>query len=152
MNQEVRVALENLKGIYDEGFMTQAEYNTRRKTIIEEATSVSASAKPAGAVVQKASSTTRAAAKKSVFDRLGGGGSSGSGKWGHDGFVEMYGATAGKKVERTVYQPPAMRSAIGKADLRQKLSSSGLGTKSGRGRARDQSGGRGSNLPEKCPW
>ena len=90
MDASVRTSLKNLQGLLDEGFVTQAEFNQRRKAIIDAATTV----KPS--LADSAASTS--AGKPSVFSRLGdgdatgrtGGGSSSGDKWKHDGFAELY--------------------------------------------------------------
>jgi hypothetical protein len=176
MDAGVRQALHNLQGMLDEGFIAQGEFNTRRKKIIDGATSL----------------PTNAAGKQpaagSVFDRLGtapvAAGSSDPGAWAHDGFTDLYGAAAGRKAAggkaaRHVgkYQPPAARGAIGKRQVTVtgvKGSRGGVtvtGVKGGRGgdlRSRIGGGGSGdlrskignigggrarcNNMPEKCPW
>eukprot|EP00965_Chrysotila_dentata_P004425 143533-Pleurochrysis_carterae.AAC.2 len=89
MQEEVRIALQNLKGIYDDGFMTKAEYESRRKALIDGATQLAA-----GKPRQTATAHTRASAaaskSSSVFSRLGE--KMEEGKWGHEGFSELYGA------------------------------------------------------------
>ena len=40
MDPSVKKALQNLAGIYEEGFMTDSEYDKRRKSIIDGATAV----------------------------------------------------------------------------------------------------------------
>jgi len=156
MQEEVRVALQNLQGIFDEGFMTQAEYNTRRKAIIDGATSVAASAaasKPGKTAAEKRAAASTAA-PKSVFDRLGGAKPTPADKWGHEGFTQLYGGAAAKagtkgKTGIALYQPPGSRSVIKKTtDLRDKLG--GGDRAAGRGKATGR--GRGAKLPEKCPW
>ena len=154
----VRQALSNLQGLIDEGFITQQEFNTRRKAIIDGATSLPAGAKPV--VGGKAAARKPGATKGSVFDRLGtapAGGGDSSGSWGHEGFTELYGAGAGKKAggkaakgkatKGAPYQPPAMRGAIGKRQV--------TVVKGGRGGGdlRSKIGGKArGSLPEKCPW
>ena len=137
MQPAVRKALTNLQGIYDEGFMTQQEYDKRRKAIIDGATAL-----PVGQAT-KAATKPPAAAKKSVFDRLGADANAGvdSDQWGHDGFQQLYGnagkSAKGQKQGRTVVVTKAP-----KGDLRNKLS----------GAIRKPGKGRGKALPEKCPW
>ena len=156
MDASVRTSLKNLQGLLDEGFVTQAEFNQRRKAIIDAATTV----KPS--LADSAASTS--AGKPSVFSRLGdgdatgrtGGGSSSGDKWKHDGFAELYG---GRKV---VVQKPSAAAQIrkplaggiskapkggdlrarltGGADLRAKLSGGAKGPKAAK------------KLPAKCPW
>ena len=73
----MRTALQNLQGLRDEGFVTAAEFSSRKKAIIDGATALPAGSKPttaaksgAGKVAGKAAAGT-AGTKKSVFDRLG---------------------------------------------------------------------------------
>jgi len=162
MQEEVRIALQNLKGIYDDGFMTKAEYESRRKALIDGATQLAA-----GKPRQTATAHTRASAaaskSSSVFSRLGE--KMEEGKWGHEGFSELYGAPQKGKAnikqkarEVTIYRPPALRSAIVKTDLRKQLQPAATGDlrsqlqgSGQRGRGGGSSRGR-SSLPEKCPW
>jgi len=162
MQKELRQALQNLQGIFDEGFMTQAEYNLRRKKIIDGATAVSEAAADDASAPARASKPSAGKAKtavvtqptpKSVFERLGGSAATAqAGKWGHDGFKQMYGSAAAKTTAAgkatakrqgiALYQAPGSRSAIKKTtgDLREKLVGTG----------RDNSAQR--KLPAKCPW
>jgi len=168
MQEELRTALSNLQGMFDEGFLSTAEYNARRKAIIDGATKLPdapatkpAAAKPAApqvAVVKK---------PKTVFDRLGRAVDGDEDMWQHDGFAELYGSAAAKAsakketaVRFTPYQPPQLRSAIAKADLRSRIKSGNPQDlrnqlSGGRGRAGGRAGGRASRvqpLPAKCPW
>ena len=160
--QKVRIALQNLQGIYDGGFISKGEYTKRKATIIDDATAVSARSAPA---LHLSKGEVAAAAKASVFDRLGpkqqsiggggGGGSADDDVWGKDGFVELYGHHGrphrGGKLQskREPYVPPSRRSAISKEDLRQRLSAKGG---RGRGQLGKSGGGKRAALPERCPW
>jgi hypothetical protein len=140
--------------------MSKAEYETRRKALIDGATAVAAN--------QSAS----ASAKSTIFDRLGGASAAKpkDGSWSHDGFEELYGKqraggkaggkaavtkTIGKKVitkpggKQTLssrfepYQAPHQRPT---GDLRSKISKGG--GKTGKAAAT----GVNKALPAKCPW
>ena len=67
MDASVRKALTSLKALLDEGFITKAEFGTRRQVIIDQATAV----QPVAAPQTSADSTGITGPARSVFDRLG---------------------------------------------------------------------------------
>ena len=67
MDASVRKALTSLKALLDEGFITKAEFGTRRQVIIDQATAVQQVAAPQ----TSADSTGITGPARSVFDRLG---------------------------------------------------------------------------------
>ena len=67
MDAGVRKALTSLKALLDEGFITKAEFGTRRQVIIDQATAV----QPVAAPQTSADSTGITGLARSVFDRLG---------------------------------------------------------------------------------
>ena len=146
MNNTVRTSLQTLQGLLDEGFITQAEFNQRRKALLDKVTSVQPHAPPQP--------------KSSVFSRLGGGeeeatgrtggGSSGGGRWTHDGYAELYGGGGGKKAN--MKKPGATGKKLAGAI------SKGAKTAAKHGDLRAQLTGAGKSkqptkrLPAKCPW
>ena len=165
MDPTLRKALHNLQGVFDEGFLSKAEYDQRRKALIDGATTCAS---------MDDDTTAAGGAKKSVFDRLGGGKVE-AGKWGHDGFEKMYGKAgpgkaAGKGgISKTIGKTSirdGKKAAPGGAganlfakatlsarfsadsqpvDLRSKLSGKGPGAKKAASSKR-------AALPAKCPW
>lgn len=167
MQPEVRAALTNLKGMLDEGFVTQAEYNGRRKAIIDGATAL-----PEGLTSKVAKKKTGAAADDMDMDD----------RWDHSGYMELHGSgrkVKGGKLRSAISKPNGKAGPNGKAakprlsglshtagarvsagaisDLRSQLGApvvkGGRGGRSG-GRASAGRGGRGGRgeLPAKCPW
>jgi len=67
MDAGVRKALTSLKALLDEGFITKAEFGTRRQVILDQATAV----QPVAAPQTSADSTGITGLARSVFDRLG---------------------------------------------------------------------------------
>jgi hypothetical protein len=67
MDAGVRKALTSLKALLAEGFITKAEFGTRRQVIIDQATAV----QPVAAPQTSADSTGITGLARSVFDRLG---------------------------------------------------------------------------------
>ena len=161
MDPALRKALHNLQGVFDEGFMSKAEYDQRRKALIDGATTCAT----------MDDDTAADGGKKSVFDRLGGGKEQ-AGKWSHDGFEKLYGkpgsrsAGKGGGVTKTIGKTSirdGKKAAPGvnlfakatlsarfsgdapQVDLRSKLSSKGPGAKKAAAPKR-------AALPAKCPW
>jgi len=127
MDASVRKALKNLQGLLDEGFVTQREYDQRRKAILDKATTVDESA---------------GTGRTSVFDRLGPAPTSASratveGAWGHDGFHEIYGGGAKKSGQKRIV-------TVSTGDLREQLSGTGR-----KGDLREKIMGRKGDLREK---
>jgi hypothetical protein len=125
MDASVRKSLKTLQGLLDEGFITKAEFTTRRKAVLDSVTGVEKS--------------TAAPSKGSVFSRLGASGTEATGttggdKWQHDKYSALYTSKPASK-KGTANKP--LTSAIAKkpADLRAKLG-----------------GGKQRKLPAKCPW
>lgn len=146
MDASVRSSLKNLQGLLDEGWVTKAEFNQRRKGILDAATAVEPAAASAGA------------SKASVFSRLGedATGTTGhDGKWKHDRYDAMQrgggggggGGKSGRKVvvvqhnsSTNIRKPLAGAISKPKGDLRSKLSGGAKPT------------GQKKQLPAKCPW
>lgn len=151
MDPQLRKALTNLQGAFDEGFLTKPEYNARRKALLDGATTVGSSA----SVFDRLGSSGPAAAKKAGAD----------GKWSHDGYFEQQGG-AGKasitsklangrgKAGATLSSLAKPKSDIrkpGKAtDLRSIIGGGGQKGQRDTAKPRVPSGKR--SLPEKCPW
>ena len=158
MDASVRTALQNLQGLFDEGWIRKDEYDKRRKKILDQATAVA----PEGTEVDKSVPTT------SVFDRLGGtacehrkmsvfdrlGSNSGSGSrlqidevpfWDHGGYEAMYGKQRPRPV--TVVRK-SNETAIGGP----RPKPIGIQKKAGQGRAEGQKDKQRRRLPAKCPW
>ena len=138
-------ALRNLQAALDEGFVTQQEYDKRRKGILDGATALS------NEQGQSRASKGKGAKPGSVFDRLGevDAGADAS-SWGHGGFDELYGSGAAKaaKGQRKGKAASGRTVVVTKAnggDLRNKLSGGGGIHKPVRGRGNKP-------LPDKCPW
>ena len=165
MDNSVRTALTNLQGLLDEGFVTQQEFQQRRKAILDSATSVKPSTSAAASASGKSSVFSRlgnddATGKtSSVFSRLGGGGGSDD-KWGHDKYIAIHGG-GGKKAVAGRQSGGIIKPLAGgiakhpKGDLRSKLSGGGGGggkLSGGRKVTVVSSQGNKSKLPAKCPW
>jgi hypothetical protein len=154
MEPSVRQALLNLQGMHEEGFVTKKEFEARRKAILDKATGV------------EQSGSTKSS---SVFDRLGTG--TAGGKWGHDGFNEIYGGSKkgrqtgqarlvtvvggsmkdGKKLKAgdlrlKLSEGGNARSKVGSGDLRAKITGGGVKKRDLRQKLVK------SRLPDKCPW
>jgi len=160
MDGSVRTALTNLMGMLDEGFITQNEYDQRRKTILDKATGVQPTGK------DEISATGRT----SVFDRLGASAASEArsadteGTWGHDGYQALYGGGGGGG--RGASAAPRQQSRVvtvvgaGKAkggmqatgDLRAKLKGIQKGDLRNKLRQGATTSKMPKKLPEKCPW
>lgn len=153
----VKVALRNLQDIFDEGFITQAEFNSRRKVIIDGATAIEPISSSSGTV-------KHAPTEGSVFSRLGG--ESGDAKRPSGGGADTRtGKTApsqaaGGDLRSVLGKRPGI-SKPGRTDLRVVLGKVVDGVSRGggqRGGGRGwRGGGRGlgrggRGLPEECPW
>ena len=115
---DARGALSTLKELLNDGFITKAEFHSRRQAILDKVTSVDTSAILTSVEPAKPSSVfdrlgaSQGPSQSSVFDRLNQGTSGGRANtvWGHDGYFELYG---GRSKERPRPAAP---------DLREKLS------------------------------
>uniref|UniRef100_A0A7S2IH08 SHOCT domain-containing protein n=1 Tax=Haptolina brevifila TaxID=156173 RepID=A0A7S2IH08_9EUKA len=150
MDANVRAALTNLKGMLDEGFVSQGEYNERRKAILDKATGVQTKAEAATGRTSvfdrlrpSEPSTARSGASRSADEE---------GKWSHDGFDSLYGGGSSNRQQKravTVVGSKTKGGAKSQQDLRAKLTGriqkGDLREKLGQGR-------RGTKLPEQCPW
>jgi hypothetical protein len=160
MSNTVKAALRNLQDIFDEGFITQAEFNSRRNAIIDGATAIEP------ITSSSASGPKPGPAEGSVFSRLGGG-SDGDAKRPSGGGADAAAARrSGKNAPagggdlRSVLGPKPGISKAGRTDLRAVMSKVADGVSRGgqRGGGRGGRGGPralgrgGRGLPEECPW
>jgi hypothetical protein len=154
----VKVALRNLQDIFDEGFITLAEFNSRRKAIIDGATAIEP-------IASSSSSVKQGPTEGSVFSRVGGGAEGDAKRLSGNGVdvrtgKNASGQAAGGGDLRSVLGKRSGISKPGRTDLRGVLgkvvdgvSRGGQrgGGRGGRGGGRGLGrGGRG--LPEECPW
>ena len=153
-----------MQGVFEEGFISKAEYETRRKALIDGATTVTVAEQPAVAAPELG--------KKSVFERIGAAGAQPSNdSWGHDGYEELYGRevvtnhnVGGKAgVTKTIVKKTTTK-ASGKLTLNarfepyqpphQRLEQTDLRSRIGKGATKriGKGGVMSKSLPEKCPW
>mmetsp|Transcript_20962 Transcript_20962/g.69256 ORF Transcript_20962/g.69256 Transcript_20962/m.69256 type:complete len:153 (+) Transcript_20962:39-497(+) len=152
MDPSVKKALQNLAGIYEEGFMTDSEYDKRRKSIIDGATAVKDSQRrTAGGAAAGGNKPS------SVFDRLGGGGKAGGGGARRGGGADL----------RSVIGKPGGIVKPGSAQARQLQGGRANDLRSRLTQALDESAPsrarssaaksdappvRRKDLPQACPW
>jgi len=145
-------ALRNLREIYDAGFITQTEFNSRRKTIIDSATAIVPAGGGGGAKKGAAGSVfARMGEPEEAADRPDRGGAAKRAKAGAGDLRSAIGKPAVKGI---------VKPTPGRTDLRAMMSkvaeSTGYrsaGGKRGGGRGSDRGPGRGGRgMPEQCPW
>lgn len=159
MDPELRKALKNVQGAFEEGFMSKSEYELRRKALLDGATTFSTPPdQETGSGPTKEGTAGSGSGKVSVFDRLeykGAKAAGAPGKWDHGGFEQLYGKSGKQQTgpvrtiaKKGVAKPGTLRFSTEiyrppKGDLRSKLEEKAA--------QKSASGKRGS-LPEKCPW
>mmetsp|Transcript_18086 Transcript_18086/g.54544 ORF Transcript_18086/g.54544 Transcript_18086/m.54544 type:complete len:157 (+) Transcript_18086:83-553(+) len=156
MASQVKTALRNLQEIFDEGFMTQAEYNARRKAIIDGATAIEPLTNdPAKQNVSDSSVFSRLGSRpdgeSSTKQYSGAGARARGGKGVSDLRSLLSKPLAGPKPAISKTDRTDLRAVVNKATAHVAgVARRGNGRNwrgAGRGLGR---GGRG--LPEKCPW